>query len=210
MRTGLNLAALNLAAATLVAIAALPAGGANAQNAAALENDYVRVMRDTAACGTAAPTCQDRVIVAMGNVDLSGHKMKRGDAAVFKPGQSYAAPTGGPFYEIAIKPNHPPVKSPPEIIPPDKNSMVYEGETFFVYEERLAVGDTRPRHSHSQRVEVRINQGPVVWQMVDGRDKPLEPPMVNWRDAMIHVTKNTGDAPLFNVIVEFRPEKAAK
>ena len=201
--------ALRFAAPVLVATALLPAGNARAQSSVALENDYVRVMRDTAACGAAGANCQDRVIVAMGNLELGGRKMKRGEVAVFGAGQSYAAPTGGPFYEIAIKPSHPPVKSPAEIIPPDKNSMVYEGEKFFVYEERLAIGDTRPRHSHSQRVEVRVNQGPVVWQKVEGRDQPIEPPMVNWRDAMIHTTQNTGDMPLFNVIVEFRPEKAA-
>jgi hypothetical protein len=185
----------------------LPAGFAVAQSPVALENDYVRVTRDKSECAAASPTCRDRVVVAMGNLEVNGRKLKRGDVAVFKPNESYAPPSGGPFYEIAIKPNHPPVKSPAEMIPPDKNSMVYEGETFFVYEERLAVGDTRPRHSHSQRVEVRINQGPVVWQIVEGRDQPIEPPMVNFREAMIHTTRNTGDAPLFNIIMEFRPEK---
>ncbi len=191
-------------AAALLLLGAAPAA---AQSPAALENDYVRVTRDRSECGTASAICRDRVLVAMGNVEVNGRKLKRGEVAVFKPTESYAAPTGGPFYEIAIKPNHPPVKSPAEMIPPDKNSMVYEGETFFVYEERLAVGDTRPRHSHSQRVEVRINQGPVVWHIVEGRDQPIEPPMVNFREAMIHTTRNTGDAPLFNIIMEFRPEK---
>src|SRR5258708_3477727 len=198
---------LNVAAPVLPFLLLWQAGNAAAQNAVALENDYVRVTRDMAACAAAGPNCRDRVVVAMGNLELSGRKMKRGDVAVFKAGDSYTAPSGGPFYEIAIKPGHPPVKSPAEMIPPDKNAMVYDGETFFVYEERLAVGDTRPRHSHSQRVEVRINQGPVVWQMVEGRDQPIEPPMVNFREAMIHTTRNVGDAPLFNIIVEFRPEK---
>jgi hypothetical protein len=199
--------ASKLSATLLPLLLVLHAGDAAAQNAVALENDYVRVTRDVAACAATGPACGDRIVVAMGNIELAGRKMKRGDVAVFKPTDSYALPSGGPFYEIAIKPNHPPVKSPAEMIAPDKNAMVYEGETFFVYEERLAVGDTRPRHSHSQRVEVRINQGPVVWQMVEGRDQPIEPPMVNFREAMIHTTRNTGDAPLFNIIMEFRPEK---
>jgi hypothetical protein len=203
MQLSKTLFALSLAGCVLAA-----AGAARADTV--LENDYVRVTRDAAPCAAASAECADRVIVAMGNVTLGQKQLKRGGVAVFKPGESYTAPQGGPFYEIAIKPHHPPVKSPAEIIPPDKNSMVYEGPTFFVYEERLAVGDTRPRHSHSQRVEVRVNQGPVVWQTVDGRDKPIEPPMVNWRDAMIHVTRNIGDMPLFNVIMEFRPEKTGR
>src|SRR5215468_7175987 len=89
----------------------------------ALENDYVRVMRDAAPCASAAtPGCGDRVIVALGEIELrfgkSSRKMKRGDIAVFKPGESYEAPTGGPFFEVAIKAKHPPVESPSEIIPP--------------------------------------------------------------------------------------------
>jgi len=115
--------------------------------APALENDYVRVMRDAAPCASAnMPGCADRVIVALGDIELrsgkSRRKMTRGDIAVFKPGESYEPPTGGPFFEVNIKPNHPPVQSPPEIIPPEKNAIRYDGKTFFIFEERLAVGDT--------------------------------------------------------------------
>ena len=52
--------------------------------------------------------------------------------------------------------------------------IVYEGERFFIYEERLAPGDTRERHSHSQRLEIRINQGPLLRQVIDGKDADRE------------------------------------
>src|SRR6185436_7717263 len=106
----------------------------------ALENEYVRVMRDSAPCASAkAPGCGDRVIVALGEIQLpvgkSTRKMTRGEIAVFKLGESYQPPTGGPFFEVNIKPNHPPVQSPPEMIPPEKNAIRYDGKTFFIFEE---------------------------------------------------------------------------
>jgi len=67
--------------------------------------------------------------------------MKRGEVAVFKAGESYEPPAGA-YFVVAVKPNHPPVKSPPEIIPPPKNMMVFEGAKFFIYEEKLEPGDT--------------------------------------------------------------------
>ena len=181
------------------------------QAATVLENDYVRVSRDEAPCAQAGtPGCAERVIVAMGEIQLRFGKvlraMRRGEVAVFKAGESYRPPTGGAFFEVAIKPNHPPVKSPAEIIPPAKNTIVYEGERFFIYEERLAPGDTRERHSHSQRVEIRINQGPLLRQIIDGKDAPQEPPsVVNFREPIIHSVTNVGDMPLWNFILEFRP-----
>jgi hypothetical protein len=183
-----------------------------AQAATALENDYVRVSRDEAPCAEGrTPGCAERVIVAMGEIQLRFGKvlraMKRGEIAVFKAGESYRAPETGAYYEVAIKPNHPPVKSPAEIIPPAKNTIVYDGERFFIYEERLAPGDTRARHSHSQRVEIRINQGPLLRQIIEGKDAPQEPPsVVNFREPIIHTVTNVGDMPLWNFILEFKPE----
>jgi acetylornithine deacetylase/succinyl-diaminopimelate desuccinylase-like protein len=184
--------------------------------ASALENDYVLVSRDDAPCAQGStPGCAERVIVAMGEIELRFGKvlraMRRGEVAVFKAGESYRPPTGGAFFEVAIKPNHPPVKSPAEIIPPAKNTIVYEGERFFIYEERLAPGDTRTRHSHSQRVEIRINQGPLLRQIIDGKDAPQEPPsVVNFREPIIHGVTNVGDMPLWNLILEFRPAGATR
>jgi quercetin dioxygenase-like cupin family protein len=193
------------------ALAVLFMGPAQAADGIALDNAYVRVTQDAAPCASAtAAGCEERVIVAMGDVAVasgnSQQTLKRGDVAVFKAGESYHPPTGA-YFEVAIKPGHPPIKGPPEVIPAAKNTNVFENERFFIYQERLAAGDTRARHSHAQRVEIRINQGPRLVQIVDGRDTPLQPPeIVNWREPMIHVTTNVGDMPLWNFILEFKPQ----
>jgi hypothetical protein len=189
---------------------ALAAPGALASEVA-LDNPYVLVTHNGAPCATAGTAgCGDRVVVAMNDLELGSNNairvLSRGGVAVFTAGQSYTPPASGDYYEVAIKPNHPPVKSPPEMIPPDKDSMIYDGDKFFVYEEKLGVGDTRARHSHSQRVEIRINQGPMLEMHVDGVAKTIEPVIVNFREPVIHTTHNVGDMDLRNVIVEFRPE----
>src|SRR4030095_16973994 len=94
-----------------------------------LENDYVRVTRDAAPCASATTAgCGERVIVALGETELrfrkSRRKMTRGDIAVFKSGDSYEAPPGS-YFEVNIKPSHPPVQSPSEIIPAEKNAVRY-------------------------------------------------------------------------------------
>jgi hypothetical protein len=136
-------------------------------------------------------------------------QLKRGEIAVFKASDSYELPSDGSYYEIAIKPNHPPVKSPPELIRPDKDAFLYDGPKFFVYREQLAVGDTRARHSHSQRVEIRLSNGPMLhqWLWEGDQVKEIDPSRVNWREPMIHEVRNVGDAPLDNFILEFLPEK---
>ena len=176
----------------------------------ALDNDYVHVARDTAPCADAAtPGCEDRVIVAMGPTEVSSAKthrhLRKGQVAVFAKSESYRV-AGAHYFEVAIKPNHPPVKSPAEIIAPAKNQLIYDGPRFIVYEEKLAPGDTRPRHSHSQRVEIRLNIGPLLDQWFDAPAPPVLPSIVNFRQAGIHTTKNIGDMALRNLIVEFKPE----
>lgn len=175
-----------------------------------LDNDYVRVSRNASPCavgGTAG--CGDRVVVAMGAVKLGAKRMVRGDIAVFKARQSYTPPTGGDYLEVAFKPFHPPVKSPGESIPPDKNTILYDGDRFFVFQENLAPGETRARHSHSQRVVVVLNQtrlqqwpdgGPAIF-----RDQI--PDDVRFNEPVIHVVKAVGDKPLRNIVIEFKPEK---
>jgi hypothetical protein len=183
-------------------------------NAVALENEYVRVTRDAAPCGSAtAPGCGDRVIVALGEVELrfgaSRRKMTRGDIAVFKPGESYEPPIGGSFFEVTIKANHPPVESPPEIIPPEKNAIRYDGERFFIFEERLAPGDTRPRHSHSQRVVMQLNRTRLQ-QWPEGAPEvfvDVVPDRAAFNPPMIHTVKNVGAAPLRGIVIEFKPER---
>jgi quercetin dioxygenase-like cupin family protein len=183
-------------------------------NAVALENEYVRVTRDAAPCASAtSPGCGDRVIVALGEVELrsggSRRKMARGDIAVFKPEESYESPTGGPFFEVAFKANHPPVESPQEIIPPEKNAIRYDGERFFIFEERLAPGDTRPKHSHSQRVVMQLNRTRLQ-QWPEGAQEifvETTPDRAAFNPPVIHTVKNVGDAPLRGIVIEFKPEQ---
>ncbi len=176
-----------------------------------LENDYVRVTRDAAPCASAAaPGCADRVIVALGDVELrsgsSRRNLTRGDIAVFMAGESYQPPTSGTFFEVAFKVHHPPVESPGELIPPDKNAMLYEGERFFVFEERLTVGDIRPRHSHSQRVVIQLNRTRLQ-QWPEGQPaiiREIEPDRVTFNPPVIHTVKNVGDLPLRGIVIELK------
>jgi len=180
----------------------------------AFENEYVRVARDAAPCASAAtPGCGDRVIVALGQIELrsgkSSRKMTRGDIAVFKPGESYEPPTGGAYFEVSFKANHPPVESPREIIPPEKNATRYEGEKFFIFEERLDPGDTRSRHSHSQRVVVQLNQTRLQ-QWPEGEPeivREIMPDRAAFNPPVIHTVKNVGQAPLRGIVIEFKPER---
>ena len=103
--------------------------GAPPSNPVALTNDYVLVSRDRAPFAEAAtPGAGDRVIVAMAPLKLTAggatKELARGQFVVFKPGDSYSVPEGAAFFEVAIKPDHPPVKTPPELIPPSKNMML--------------------------------------------------------------------------------------
>jgi hypothetical protein len=214
MRASRLHAGLGLAA---VALAGVSASNAHAQPGAkpaiVLENDYVVVSRNMAPCATTTPDkCEDRVILAMGDLTLTVGAKKRemnsGEIAVFGAGQSYSIAVGSPFFEIAIKPKHPPVRASAERIAAPANLAVHQGKTFFIYEEILPVGQTRPRHSHAQRVEIRLNNGPMLRQQVwrDGKMVEVEPVIVNWREPVIHAVHNIGDAPLRNFILEFIPE----
>ena len=188
----------------LVAILLLQAVGT------VLDNDYVRVSRNASPCAVAGTAdCGDRVVVAMGPVQFGAKKMSRGDIIVFKARASYKPPAGGDYLEVAFRPDHPPVKSPTELIPPDKNSLLYDGQRFFVFQENLAPGETRARHSHSQRVVVVLNQtrlqqwpdgGPAIF-----RDQI--PDDVRFNEPVIHVVKTVGDKPLRNIVIEFKPER---
>lgn len=201
----------------VAALACLAASHAHAQPGAqpaiVLENDYVRVSRNMAACAIASEgVCEDRVILAMDDLTLTSESkkrpMKRAETAVFGERQSYQVAVGSPFFEIAIKPKHPPLRAPAERIAAPANLPLYRGKTFFIYEEILPVGQTRPRHSHAQRVEIRLNNGPMLRQQVwrDGKMVETEPVIVNWREPVIHVVHNIGDAPLRNFILEFIPQ----
>jgi hypothetical protein len=179
-----------------------------------LENDYVRVARDAAPCASAAtPECGDRVIVALGNIELASdgarRTMARGDIAVFRPRESYEQPDGGSFFEVSIKGNHPPVQSPGELIPPEKNVIRYEGKDFFVFEEKLSPGDTRARHSHSQRVVIQLYRARLQ-QWPDGEPTKIVetvPDRATFSPPVIHAVKNIGDTPLNGIVIEFRAQQ---
>jgi hypothetical protein len=181
--------------------------------APALDNDYVRVTRNAATCPQANMSgCGDRVIVALDDIEIfvgyAKRNLSRGEIIVFERERAFPPPVGE-FFEVVIKPHHPPVLSPPEIIAPEKNAMLYEGERFFVFEEKLAPGDTRARHSHSQRVVIQLNKTRLQ-QWPDGEPEkfvevPIEQP--SFSPPVIHVVKNVGDAPLFGIVIEFRPQK---
>jgi hypothetical protein len=185
-----------------------------AANLAALDNDYVLVTRDAAPCAQAGvPGCGDRVIVALGDVEVrSGDTRRvlaRGDIAVFTAGQSYTAPSGGPYLEVAMKPDRPAAHSPGEIIAPEKNAVRYDGDGFFVFEEQLAPGDTRARHSHSERVVVQLN-ATVLQQWPDGAPEmrvETVPDRVTFGRPVIHAVKNVSDLPLRGIVIEFKPPR---
>ena len=179
-----------------------------------LENEYVRVSKNVAPCAPAHQAgCGDRVVVALGTVDLvtprGARKMTRGDIAVFGAPDTYTPPAGGDYLEVAFKPSHPPVKSPAVLISPEKNSLLYDGDRFFVFEEKLPPGETRARHSHSQRVVVVLNEtrleqwpegGPAVF-------RNQVPDDVHFNEPVTHVVKTVGEKPLRNIVIEFKPER---
>jgi hypothetical protein len=183
----------------------------------ALENEFVKVMQNSAACiDKNTPNFGSRVIVALSNTNIESSKgtiaLRRGGVAVFMANESYKSPYGE-YFEVAFKINHPPLKKPEEWIEPLKNSIVYEDEQFRVFEERLAPGDTRELHSHAQRVVVRLNNV----KLTDPRTKPngssgsggvQVPNTVKFAEPIVHVVKNLSmDTELFNIVIEFKLPK---
>ncbi|MGH9321707.1 MAG: hypothetical protein ACRD3V_17690 [Vicinamibacteria bacterium] len=184
-----------------------------ALDATVLDNDYVRVVRGGAPCASAKPGCGDRVLVALGPVYRreggAVRKMTRGDIAVFEAGRIYAPPASGDYAEVNFKPSRPKVQSPKELIAPDKNSILYDGERFFVFEEKLEPEDVRERHSHSQRVVIVINETRLQ-QWPEGSPeifKEQVPDTIKFNQPVIHVVKNVGDKPLRNIVIELKPER---
>lgn|SRR5262249_38711232 len=177
-----------------------------------LDNEYVRVARSGTPCASGRTAgCGDRVIVALGDLELRAggarRTLARGDIAVFGPDDTYGPPSGGPFFEVAIKPTHPAVPPPKERLPPEKNAVKYDGERFFVFEERLEPGETRARHSHGPRVVVQLNRTRLQ-QWPDGQPEILRdivPDGAAFNAPVIHVVKNVGPLPLHGIVIEFKP-----
>jgi hypothetical protein len=178
----------------------------------ALDNDYFRVMQNSAACTTAnTPHFGTRVIVALSSVKIESSKgtltLERGGIAVFLAKESYESPTGE-YFEVTFKTNHPPLKTPEQWLEPEKNTVVYEDEEFRVFEERLPPHGERQLHSHAQRVVVRLN----LVQLTDPRFQKNETPKggiqvpntVKFAEPIVHVVRNLSDISLFNIVIEFK------
>ncbi len=164
-----------------------------------LENEHVRVTRNDASCAKGGSDCGERIVVSLGTGP------KRGTIKVIPRNQPYAAPAGD-YLEVAIKPNRPPIQSPAVIIPPDKNSILYDGDDFFVFEEKLDPGDTRARHSHRERVVIVINKTRLQ-QWPDSAPELFRdqiPDDVRFNPPVVHVVKTVGDQPLRNIVIEFK------
>ena len=163
-----------------------------------LDNEHVRVTRNAAPCASAPPECGDRIVVALDGAT-------RGAVKVFGRGASYSPPSGQ-YLEVTIKPNRPPIKSPSVIIPPDKNSILYDGDDFFVFEEQLDPGDRRARHSHRERVVIVINKTRLQ-QWPDGSPEIFRdqiPDDVRFNPPVVHVVETVGELPLRNIVIEFK------
>jgi hypothetical protein len=180
----------------------------------ALDNAYMRVLRDGAACTLAnTPNFGTRIIVALDKIKFKSNrgtiKINRGGIAVFLENEFYDLPKGS-YFEIALKKEHPPLTKPSEWLEPLKNKIIYENTEFRVFEERLNPGDTRALHSHAQRVVVRLNQV----QLTDPRNSLNGKPgtgiqvanTVKFAESVLHVTKNLSDIPLFNIVIEYKIE----
>ncbi|MCX6142133.1 MAG: DUF6250 domain-containing protein, partial [Ignavibacteriales bacterium] len=94
----------------------LTAGDVSPSDSVALDNEYFRVLKNSAVCTTAhSPNFGTRVIVALSDVTIESSKgtlvLQRGKIAVFLAHESYKSPTGE-FFEVAFKTNHPPLKAP--------------------------------------------------------------------------------------------------
>lgn len=178
----------------------------------ALENDYVKVMRNSTACAAAyTPDFGSRVLVALTNVNVQSSKgavaLERGNIAVFLENEWYEKPSGE-FFEVAFKKNHPPVKGPEQWLEPEKNIVVYEDAQFRVFEERLAPRTNRQLHSHAQRVVVRLNEvqltDPRFYSDSTAKGGIQVPNTVRFAEPVIHVVRNLSKIPLFNIVIELK------
>ncbi len=183
-----------------------------AKDSVALDNGYMRVLRDGAACTSAnTPNIGTRIIVALDKIKFKSNRglisIDRGQIAVFLENEFYDMPKGS-YFEIALKNNHPPLTKPSEWVEPLKNKIIYENTEFRVFEERLNPGDTRELHSHAQRVVVRLNQV----QLTDPRNSPNGKTgtgiqvanTIKFAEPVVHVTKNLSNIPLFNIVIEYK------
>jgi hypothetical protein len=188
---------------TLVALFLLQA----MQASPLVENDFVRVFKNSAPCAAAAASCGERVVVALGSIELNGKQMERGDIKVFKTGERYSPPSSGNFLEVAINPAHPKVMPPGAGTPPPPgNKILYDGKDFTVFAESMQPGEYSAPHSHNVRLAIFLNDTHVQ-QWTDGKEETREliPDVVTWRPAVVHASKDVGTIPIRNILIEFKP-----
>ena len=177
------------------------------QTSPLLENDFVRVFKNSAPCAEASAACGERVVVALGPIEVNGQKMQRGDIKAFKAGERYSPPKTGEFLEVAIKPAHPKVMPPSAGTPPPPgNKVLYDGKDFTVFAESMQPGEYSAPHSHNLRLAIFLNDTQVQ-QWTDGKEETRElvPDVVIWRPAVVHASKDVGTVPIRNLLIEFKP-----
>jgi hypothetical protein len=172
-----------------------------------VENDFVRVFKNSAPCAKATASCGERVVVALGPVEVSGQKLDRGDVKVFKAGERYSAPANGNYVEVAVNPAHPKVMPPSAGSPaPPRNKVLYDGKDFTVFEEKMAPGEYSSSHTHNVRLAIFLNRTNVEqWADEKAETRELIPDTVTWRPAVIHSSKDVGTVPIRNILIEFKP-----
>jgi hypothetical protein len=172
-----------------------------------VDNEYVSVFKNSAPCAPAGPSCGERVVVALGPVEINGQKMERGNIKAFSAGEKYASPSAGSYLEVAIKPNHPKVMPLAAGSPPAPgNKVLYDAQDFTVFAERMAPGEYSAAHSHNVRLAIFLNDT-MVEQWTNGKDETREliPDTVTWRPAVVHASKDVGKLPISNILIEFKP-----
>ena len=172
-----------------------------------LDNDFVRVYRNSAPCAAAAVSYGEHVVIALGKIEVNGRMLDRGDVASFKSGERYDALKTGDYLEVAIKPGHPKVIPPAAGTPPPPgNKILYDGKDFTVFAERMEPGEYAAPHSHNVRVAIFLNYTNVQ-QWTDGKEETRElvPDTVMWRPAVVHASKDVGKVPIHNILIEFKP-----
>jgi hypothetical protein len=177
------------------------------QPAPLVENEFVRVFKNSAPCAAAAASCGERVVVALGSVEVNSKKMERGEIQVFKSGEKYSPPKGGDFLEVSVLPAHPKVLPPAAGTPPPPgNKILYDGKDFTVFAEVMQPGEYSAPHSHNQRLAIFLNNTNVQ-QWTDGKEETRElvPDVVAWRPAVVHASKDVGKIPIQNILIEFKP-----
>ncbi|PTX98529.1 hypothetical protein [Opitutus sp. ER46] len=169
-------------------------------------NAWVEVRRGGA---VAFPSRDRHVIIAESDFDaeLNGAKraLRRGDVVLITPGQRWQAPARAAYLDVRIPSSHPPGRAAPHPIAPVKNVLRSTAPDFFVYEEQLLPGDSRPAHTHATRLVVVINATELratsgqVYAQVPGTVKFITEPAIH------EALTNIGPLPLRNIVIEFPP-----